>query len=233
MARPGFPVIAVVGRKGTGKTRVVEALTRALAERGYRVVTAKHVPEEGFSLDRPGKDTWRHAEAGAAAVLLVAPGEVDTLRRARAGEPSFDDVLSLAARERPDVLILEGFRSMAGARADVPKIVVVSGPEEARGVLADGSVRPVLAFVGPGEAEGLEAPYMSHEELHRLVELVEETVRAWKRAGDLRARLIVRGKEVPLNRFVSEVLRKLVLAFISCLKGVDIKGDERVEVLVE
>ena len=44
--------------------------------------------------------------------------------------------------------------------------------------------------------------------------------------------LVIDGKKVPINPFVSEILSKVILAMISTLKGVDILGDERIVVKV-
>ena len=58
-------VFGVVGWKNNGKTTLVERLVEHLAARGYRVSTVKHAHHE-VDLDQPGKDSWRHREAGAA-----------------------------------------------------------------------------------------------------------------------------------------------------------------------
>ena len=220
-------ILAVVGEKSSGKTRVVEELVRALKARGLKVSTAKHVPEEDFSLDTPGKDSWRHAEAGADAVTLVAPREVSTIRRLRAKGLDLDAFLALAS-EGCDVLIMEGFGSIFGTDPRVLKVVVVKEPSRAVEVEASGTIRPVLAFVGPGKAEGLRTPYLGFEELGELADKIADMVLRRER----RASLFLDGREVPLNPFVRELLRKLVLAFTSCLKGVELAGDEEVTVLI-
>ena len=233
--RPPLLVLAVVGRKGVGKTRVVEALVRELRARGLRVATAKHVPEEGFSLDRPGKDSWRHAEAGAGAVTIVAPGEVTTIRRLRGEDLALEDVISMASCGC-DVLIMEGFRYLVAGRPEVLKVAVVGGPDEARELLAEGKLRPVLAFVGPekGPEGELARPFYTFDELGELASKVAELAMERKRAREAReAELFLAGREVPLNPFLRRLLRSLVLAFASCLKGVEVKGDERVRILVE
>jgi len=222
-------VLAVVGRREAGKTRVIESLVRAFKARGLRVATAKHVPEEEFSLDKPGKDSWRHAEAGADAVTIVAPREVSTIRRLRGRGLTFEDVLAMAS-EGCDVLLLEGFKSMVGSRPDVPKVAVVKRPEEAKDIEAEGRLRPILAFVGPGKAEGLGAPYFSFSELGELAEFILERFKPGEKPSVL---LFFNAKQVPMNDFVRKVLRSLILAFMSCLKGVEVRGDERIVVSVE
>jgi len=224
-------VLAVVGRRGVGKTRVIEGLIKALKARGLRVSTAKHVPEEEFSLDRPGKDSWRHAEAGADAVTIVAPREVSTIRRLRGRALGFEDVVAWAS-EGCDILLLEGFKGLIGSRRDVPKVFVVGGADEASEVEAKGEIRPVLAFVGPeeGELRGLKAPYFSFSEIDKLAELILKRFKPEERAEVL---LFFNGRKVPLNEFVRKVLRSLILAFASCLKGIEVRGDEKVRILVE
>jgi molybdopterin-guanine dinucleotide biosynthesis protein MobB len=63
-------VIGVVGWKNSGKTTLVVRLVAHLAALGYRVSTVKHAHHE-VDLDRPGKDSHRHREAGAGEVMLA------------------------------------------------------------------------------------------------------------------------------------------------------------------
>ena len=64
-----IPVISFIGRSGVGKTTYLEKLIAELKKRGYRVGVIKH-DIHGFEMDRPGKDTWRHAQAGADVVWI-------------------------------------------------------------------------------------------------------------------------------------------------------------------
>ena len=68
------PVVCVVAaRSGTGKTTLLEQVIAELTRRKYRVATIKHIHQA--ELDLPGKDSWRHREAGALAAALVATSE--------------------------------------------------------------------------------------------------------------------------------------------------------------
>ncbi|MEX2188231.1 MAG: molybdopterin-guanine dinucleotide biosynthesis protein B [Pirellulales bacterium] len=65
--------VHIVGRKNSGKTTLVVDLVSSLSSRGLRVGTIKHTHHR-HELDTPGKDSFRHREAGAAAVGIISPG---------------------------------------------------------------------------------------------------------------------------------------------------------------
>src|SRR5262249_2954965 len=65
------PVIGIVGWKNSGKTTLIESLLRDLNGRGLRVSTLKHA-HHAFDIDHPGKDSFRHREAGAHEVLVTS-----------------------------------------------------------------------------------------------------------------------------------------------------------------
>lgn len=64
-------LITVIGLKRSGKTSVVEALVSELRARGHEVGTVKTMRHRNVSLDVPGTDTRRHADAGASVVLAL------------------------------------------------------------------------------------------------------------------------------------------------------------------
>lgn len=63
--------IHLVGRKNSGKTTLIVDLVRHLTALGHRIGTIKHT-HHAHELDTPGKDSFRHREAGAAAVGIVS-----------------------------------------------------------------------------------------------------------------------------------------------------------------
>jgi len=59
-----IPVFSIVANSSkVGKTTVLCDIIRELKSRGYRVCTIKH-DVHGFEIDHPGKDTWKHSQAG-------------------------------------------------------------------------------------------------------------------------------------------------------------------------
>jgi len=121
-------VIAVVGHKKSGKTRLVTMLIKSLREMGYRVASAKHVHHADFSIDQAGKDSWRHGEAGANPNIIISPREVAVIWRDR-NIYSVKELLSLVGEEA-DFLILEGFYSLVKQYEEAFKIVLIRDVEE-------------------------------------------------------------------------------------------------------
>lgn len=110
-------LIGLAGWSGAGKTTLLSRLIPCLARRGIGVSTLKHA-HHSFDLDRPGKDSWRHREAGARQVLVSSEARWALLTEHRgAPEPTLRFLLS---RLSPvDLVIVEGFK-----RDTHPKIEV-------------------------------------------------------------------------------------------------------------
>lgn len=110
-------VFGIAGWSGAGKTTLIEKLIAQFTSRGLRVSVIKHA-HHGFDLDRPGKDSWRHREAGAARVLMLSGERWVLMSELRdEPEPGLDEQLRLL--EPSDVVLVEGFKA-----APVPKIEV-------------------------------------------------------------------------------------------------------------
>ena len=153
--RPGGTgpvVVGVIGRSGSGKTTLMEQLIPELKALGLRVGTVKSVA--GFEIDHPGKDSWRHHEAGAEAYVVTSParlayvadlheevGLADVVARFFGG---FDVVLCEGFRaEAPTVV--EVFRRDAGCPAPLCR------PGESLALVTDADVEHDHRFA-PGEA---------------------------------------------------------------------------------
>jgi molybdopterin-guanine dinucleotide biosynthesis protein MobB len=112
-----IPVVSVVGKSDSGKTTLMERLIRALTERGYRVGSVKHHIHD-FDIDVPGKDSWRHAKAGAAVTLVSSPSKLGMVRQMD-HEASLDELLALA--HDVDILLTEGYRRAGEVRIEVSR----------------------------------------------------------------------------------------------------------------
>ncbi len=113
----GIPVVSVVGKSDSGKTTLMERLIRTLAERGYRVGSVKHHVHD-FDIDVPGKDSWRHARAGAAVTLVSSPSKLG-MTRVMDHEATLEELVAYAGDI--DILLTEGFRRAGSVRIEVSR----------------------------------------------------------------------------------------------------------------
>lgn len=93
---------------GSGKTTLIENLIPLLCTQGIRVSVIKHA-HHAFDVDKPGKDSFRHRQAGAAEVL-VSSGARWALMHELRSEPE-PELPQLLARLSPcDLVLVEGFK---------------------------------------------------------------------------------------------------------------------------
>ncbi len=111
----GIPIISVVGKSGVGKTTFLEKLIAELKRRGHRVAVVKH-DVHGFEIDRPGKDSWRLAQAGSDSVVIASPRKLALIKRLDR-EMALGEIAALLTDI--DIIITEGYK-----RGNAPKIEV-------------------------------------------------------------------------------------------------------------
>jgi len=105
------------GYSGSGKTTLIEQLIPRLVLAGLRVSLIKHA-HHGFDIDRPGKDSYRHREAGASEVLVTSDLRWVLMHESRGErEPTLAEQLR---RFSPcDLILVEGYK-----REAIPKLEV-------------------------------------------------------------------------------------------------------------
>ncbi|MBS7657637.1 MAG: molybdopterin-guanine dinucleotide biosynthesis protein B [Candidatus Bathyarchaeia archaeon] len=254
--------IAVVGYKNSGKTTIIEALVKALVNKGFKVATVKHISEKNFSIDKEGTDTWRHSSAGAKFVVAVAEHEVTIIMKN--GFKEFLVKKLIEPLNNFDVLIFEGFKNFLN-NEEVGKIICVRNEEEIKS-FNEKTKGKIIAFCSFNLIKNvLKLP----ENLPELIELTLNFIEFEKEISELitklpmlnckkcgypscrelalqiykgeasiadckvlrenvKTKLIVDKREIPIQRFVSEIIRLTILGMISALKGVSVKGDEKV-----
>ena len=72
-------VFSIVGTTNTGKTSTLVEVIQELVKRGYEVNSVKSVHFEDFTIDKKGKDSWKHREAGAKVTALRAKNETSII----------------------------------------------------------------------------------------------------------------------------------------------------------
>ncbi|WP_372828043.1 molybdopterin-guanine dinucleotide biosynthesis protein B [Polaromonas sp.] len=153
-------VVAFAGYSGPGKTTLVESLIAVLKLRGLRVSVVKHAHHK-FDIDHPGKDTWRHRQAGAFEVVVASENRLALIREFE--QPAALSVHHLIAElyEGIDWVLVEGFKSsdllkVEVWRADAGKPArypdddfVVAIATDSPGQLPQTTLRPVLDLNDP------------------------------------------------------------------------------------
>ncbi len=110
-------VFGIAGWSGSGKTTLLEKLIPVLTARGLKVAVIKHA-HHGFDIDKPGKDSYRHREAGAVEVLLSCNERWALMHERRAeAEPTLAELLGHLSP--CDLVLIEGFK-----QEPVPKLEV-------------------------------------------------------------------------------------------------------------
>ena len=153
-------VVGFAGYSGSGKTTLVERLIPALRLLGLRVSVVKHAHHD-FDIDRPGKDTHRHREAGPFEVVVASDRRLALMREFE--QPAKLTVHQLIAElydgvdwvlvegfKSSDIMKIEVWRAVAGQHArypDDPFIVAIATDSPAQ--LPEPTLRPVLDLNDP------------------------------------------------------------------------------------
>jgi molybdopterin-guanine dinucleotide biosynthesis adapter protein len=144
------------GYSGSGKTTLMENVIPLLIAAGLRISVVKHT-HHSFDIDSPGKDSWRHRQAGADEVLVASGARWALLHETRDAPEPEPELPELVQRLAPcDLVLVEGFK-----RQPIPKLEVyrlAAGKQalfpEDRNIVAvatDGQLETSLPTFGLGE----------------------------------------------------------------------------------
>ena len=156
-------IFGLAGWSGSGKTTLMTALIPEFVARGITVSTIKHA-HHAFDVDQPGKDSWRHRQAGASEVMVVSERRWALMHELRGDpEPGLDE---LAARITPvDLLLVEGFK-----RHPHPKLEIY------RPALGKPPLHPddpfVAAVASDQELPGLALPWLPLADAAAIAEFI-------------------------------------------------------------
>lgn len=110
-------IFGLAGWSGSGKTTLLVKLIPELVSRGLEVSTVKHAHHR-FDVDKPGKDSYEHRQAGASEVLISSSNRFALMRELR-GEPEPTLAELVSVMKPVDLLMVEGFK-----HGDHPKLEV-------------------------------------------------------------------------------------------------------------
>jgi len=159
-----IPVVSIVGESDTGKTTLIEKIIPELIRRGYLVATIKH-DVHGFEMDREGKDSWRHKQAGASTTVLSSPWRVAVV--ADVGKDHDIAELRDMYIRSVDIILTEGFKKsryprIEVFRSDLKDDIISRGDENLMGVVGD-------------KPPGVNVPCFDRNDVRGIVDLIENS----------------------------------------------------------
>jgi molybdopterin-guanine dinucleotide biosynthesis protein B len=143
-------IFGVTGWKNSGKTGLMERLISEFTTRGLTVSSIKHA-HHSFDIDHPGRDSYRHRDAGARQVLLASRNRWALMHELRdEDEPSLGDLLKQLSPV--DLVLIEGYKrdrhpKIEAHRKETGQPLIAPEDETIVAVASDTSVsvdRPVL-----------------------------------------------------------------------------------------
>jgi molybdopterin-guanine dinucleotide biosynthesis protein B len=198
------PVVSIVGKSKSGKTAVIERLVQELKSRGYQVATIKHAPK-GASFDEPGKDSSRHIEAGSKVTVVSSPNNLVLVKPVSQDTP-LEDIVRLLGEDY-DIILTEGFK-----QGNAPKIEIHC--KDAGELLKN--IKKRIAIVTDEQFEP-KARQFSFEDTEGLADLLE---RGFIKPQKKRISLYVNNTAITLTSFPKHIITNIIVAMVSCLKGV-------------
>jgi molybdopterin-guanine dinucleotide biosynthesis protein B len=136
-------ILGLTGWSGSGKTTLIVKLVPQLVSRGLRVSTLKHAHHD-FDIDKPGKDSHRHREAGATEVMVASAQRWALMHEHRGDiEPTAEELIRHMTPV--DLLLVEGFKrdshdKLEVFRRDLGKALLSPDDPTFIGILSDGPV---------------------------------------------------------------------------------------------
>ena len=156
-------VYGVVGWKNSGKTTLVERLIHEITGRGYSLSTVKHA-HHGFDVDQPGRDSWRHREAGAREVLVSSRRRWALMAELREAEEL--PLEAILGRLSPvDLVLVEGYKRDSHAKIEAWRTETGQAPI----ALDDPTIRAVAGSTRP---EGVDLPLFDPEDIAGLATFI-------------------------------------------------------------
>jgi len=213
-----IPIISIVGKSDSGKTTLIEKLVPELTRRGYRVATIKH-DVHGFEVDREGKDSWRHKQAGAHTVVISSPNKVALIRDVEK-DLTLDEIREKLIQD-VDLILSEGYKK------DIQPKIEVFRKEKHKKLLC--TKKDNLIAIVSNQKFNVGVPCFHLEDMKGLSTFIEKEFIKSKQKKEVSLR--VDGRPIHMTPFVKDFLTKTVKGMLSSLKGC--KTSQRIDIRIE
>ena len=151
------------GHSGSGKTTLLIKVIPLLVARGLKVSTIKQA-NPGFDIDKPGKDSYEHREAGAREVLVASARRWALMHEYR-DQPEFTMEQLLERMTAVDLVLVEGFRRWSHPRIEVWRPEVGKAP-----LFRDDPL--TVAVASTGAVPGLDLPLLALDDAQAIADFV-------------------------------------------------------------
>jgi len=210
-----IPIISIVGKSDSGKTTLIEKLVPELTRRGYRVATVKH-DVHGFEVDREGKDSWRHKQAGAHTVVISSPKKV-ALIRDEEKDLTLEEIREKLIQD-VDLILSEGYKK------DVQPKIEIFRKEKHKKLLCTKEDNLIAIVSDKKFRVGVSCFFL--DDIRGVADFIEKKYLQAKREGE--ASLKVDGKRIPMTPFVKSFVTSTIKGMLTPLKGCE--HPERIEI---
>ncbi|MGR3303028.1 MAG: molybdopterin-guanine dinucleotide biosynthesis protein B [Candidatus Scalindua sp.] len=227
-------IFGIYGLKNAGKTTFLESLTRGLVNDGYKVATVKYATVN-ISIDKKGKDSWRHKEAGAVGVCVSGKNETAFIMESVSG---FGDITStLQNLSHPDVILVEGCEIQG-----VPKIAIGDVEEREGTIFRYDRYNDNLPEIKTYIKESIEVEKIysklpktncekcgyNCEEMSKLIMQGHKMLKDCKSLSDKPIYVTVNGEEVVMEKSAKDLMAQTIFSMLSTLKGINEIDEVRV-----
>jgi len=165
-------IFGFAGWSGSGKTTLIERLIPVLIARAGKVSLVKHAHHE-FDIDQPGKDSFRHRQAGCTEVAVSSSRRFALIHELR-GDPELT-LTELLGRLSPcELVLVEGYKTQP-----IPKLEVwrpsVRKPQL---YLEDPAIRGIATDM-PDRLTGLRLPVFDLDAIDEIATFVMQEAVFW------------------------------------------------------
>jgi molybdopterin-guanine dinucleotide biosynthesis protein B len=163
-------LIGLAGWSGSGKTTLLAKLIPALIARGRTVSTVKHAHHE-FDIDKPGKDSHTHRQAGAREVLVSGARRWALMHElGEEREPALSELVTHLSAV--DLVIVEGWKSAGHPKIEVHRSAV------GRPLLypTDSNILAIASDTPPANAS---VPAANLDDIEAIADLVDRLARTY------------------------------------------------------
>jgi len=101
-------IFGITGHKNTGKTNLMERVLKEIVSRGITVSTVKHAHHD-TDIDHPGRDSYRHRQAGASQVVLSTKNRWAIMTELR-GSPEAKLENIIKSMNPVQLILIEGYK---------------------------------------------------------------------------------------------------------------------------